>query len=487
MAAPSLRVGVILSSATQPAWVCRVLSHIRAAHRLAFVSIVSSSAKAAEAVSPSWFRRVDDAIFGRKRDGMTPCDVQPLLDGVPSERADADVVLALAPYEDAGRARVWTIDKDGLWEFATRRPTLRAVLRANGEVRAETSAMPEPASFRRAMSRLGLRTAAMIEHELSRQSAAGSPQEQAVPAPAPHALRPAPSMPRMLSRSVISAAEYVRQTVRYRWTRGHWSIAFAFGAGLDFRRYHRVVPPRDRLWADPFVVARGDRAWIFIEELLYSENRGVISVMEVHRDGTWSPPRRVLERPYHLSYPCVFEWTGEFFMLPETQQNGTIELYRCVDFPYRWEPDMVLMAGMNAVDSTIFEAHGRWWMYTATDSGDGAGFDRLWLYHAPSPRGPWTPHRQNPLECNVIGGRPAGRPFVRDGKLLRAGQVGAPWYGHAMQLREIVTLTPDAWEEREVAMLPPDWDRGLDGTHTLNVDGEVAVIDALRVRWGRPR
>ena len=42
----------------------------------------------------------------------------------------------------------------------------------------------------------------------------------------------------------------------------------------------------------------------------------------------------------------------------------------------------------------------------------------------------------------------------------------------------------DEWEEREVSTLQPDWARGLDGTHTFNVDGEVTVIDGLRMRWG---
>jgi hypothetical protein len=172
-------------------------------------------------------------------------------------------------------------------------------------------------------------------------------------------------------------------------------------------------------------------------------------------------------------------------MLPETHENRTIELYRCVEFPHRWEPDVVLFRDVAAVDATIFEAHGRWWLYFATDSGDGEGFDRLWLHHAPTPRGPWTPHAWNPLECNVAGGRPGGRPFMRDGRMLRATQIGAPWYGHAIRLREIVTLTPDEWLERDVDTIAPDWLPGSIGTHTLNVDGEVAVIDGAVERLRR--
>jgi hypothetical protein len=462
-------VGVVLGSTTQPAWVCHVLKHIRAAHQLVSVVFASEAAPEADPFVARVFHRVDRLLYGRKPDGLTPCEVN-----VATTPGDPEVVIAFAPFASSA-AEVWTIERDGLWEFATRRPTMHALLRSGDRVLSRTSAMPDAISYRRAMSRLGWRIAAMIEHQLDRRARTTS--TPTTPAE-PRRIRRVSNV-RMLGTALSSATSYVAQQCRDRFTHLQWSLAFTFDGSLDLPRFHRIVPPPDRLWADPFVVADGDRAWIFLEELVYTEDRGVISVLEAKRDGTWSPPRRILERPYHLSYPCILRWNGELLMLPETHENRTIELYRCVDFPYRWEPDTVLMRDLAAVDTTLFEHDGRWWMYYATDSGDAAGFDRLWLFHAPAPRGPWTPHRWNPLECNVAGGRPAGRPFLHDGKLLRATQDGAPWYGHAIRLREIVTLTPDEWEEREVATILPDWTPGIIGTHTLNVDGNVAVVDAV--------
>ena len=395
------------------------------------------------ATQPPWIRHVIDHVrehheLAFVNDAQTP----------------ADVVLAFAPF--SGDA--WTIEQDV--------GAMTAVIRFRDEIIASTTAAQRPATRKVAAERLGWRTASMIEHALKRSE----PERRA----------PANRQPPTTNPLLALA----REKIRYRLMREHWSIAFRFGDGA----FRELVPPRNRLWADPFVVADGDRAWVFVEELVYPVKRGFISVLEVRRDGTSSAPRPVLERPYHLSYPCVFRWNGAFYMVPETSANHTIELYRCTDFPLRWEPDTVLMRDIRAVDSTIFEAHGRWWMYYATTGSDhDKDFDRLWLHHAPSPRGPWAPHRLNPLLCDVVGGRPAGRPFVRDGRLLRAGQIGTPWYGYAMQLREIVTLTPDAWEEREVSILRPDWARGLDGTHTLNVDTDVTVIDGLRMRWGSRR
>jgi hypothetical protein len=457
---------------TQPAWVCRILEHVREKHTLAQLIRVPERPRE----PGSLFHRLDNAIYGRGQDGMTPCDATPYVADLPTA-GDVDVILAFGPYESP-TGEVWSIHSDGLAEFASRKPFMEATVRARGKVIARTTAMPE-ISYRRAMSRLGWRTAAMAAHALDNfRSLLDRPMSPMGPI--------GPIGPIGLIRHLVTG--YVSRKIRDRFTHGQWSLAFSFDsdtiARLDFSRFHRVLPPRDRLWADPFVVANGpDRAWVFLEEMLYSEDRGVISVMEVRRDGTWLQPRRVLERPYHLSYPCVFRWNGGWYMVPETGGNRAIELYRCLDFPDRWELEKTLVPGINAVDTTVFEAHGRWWMYYATDSGDAAGFDRLWLHHADTPLGPWMPHRRNPLECDVIGGRPGGRPFLHDGKLVRAGQIGAPWYGHAIQLREIVTLTPDEWQERELRRIGPDWAADASGTHTLNADNGVMIIDSVRERW----
>ncbi len=50
-------------------------------------------------------------------------------------------------------------------------------------------------------------------------------------------------------------------------------------------------------------------------------------------------------------------------MMPETAENKTIEVYRCVEFPYRWELAVTLMTNVNAVDATLVEHENRWWLF----------------------------------------------------------------------------------------------------------------------------
>ncbi|MGI9293790.1 MAG: glucosamine inositolphosphorylceramide transferase family protein, partial [Pseudomonadales bacterium] len=97
--------------------------------------------------------------------------------------------------------------------------------------------------------------------------------------------------------------------------------------------HQKILPPKDRFYADPHIILKDGKYYIFIEELIYEENKGFISVITMDEAGNYTAPETVLERPYHLSYPNVFQHEGQFYMVPETEANGTIELYKCLEFP----------------------------------------------------------------------------------------------------------------------------------------------------------
>ncbi len=100
--------------------------------------------------------------------------------------------------------------------------------------------------------------------------------------------------------------------------------------------FKTLVPPRDRFWADPFVVRKDSSIFIFIEEFSYSVNKGHITLLELDKDGELLQTQKILEKPYHLSYPFVFHYDNHYYMIPETSENRTIELYKCEEFPVKW-------------------------------------------------------------------------------------------------------------------------------------------------------
>ena len=248
----------------------------------------------------------------------------------------------------------------------------------------------------------------------------------------------------------------------------------------SFYRFKRLLPPKDRFWADPFIIKKKDRYYIFIEELLYKENRGKISVIEMDEKGNHTKPKVVLETPYHLSYPFLIEDQGELYMLPETKENNTIELYKCIEFPHKWELEKVLFNNIKAVDSTIYKKEGKFWMFTNVEEYLGLSMTHeLFLFSSESLlNDEWVPHPQNPLVHDHSKARPAGNIFTYKDRIFRPAQDCSVHYGYGMKINEILTLSESEYEEREVQSIHPNWDKDLLSTHTLNTCEKLTFIDA---------
>jgi hypothetical protein len=248
----------------------------------------------------------------------------------------------------------------------------------------------------------------------------------------------------------------------------------------SFWRYQRIVPPADRFWADPFPVETDDGYAIFIEEYPYATARGHISVIEMDRAGKWKPPVPVLTRLYHLSYPFIFEHEGQRFMIPESAENETIELYRCIEFPLRWELHEVIMKGVKAYDSTIVEHEGRFWLFANMVEVEGASsWDELHLFWSDKPvGGRWTAHPRNPVVSDCRSARPAGRLFRQHGRLYRPSQNCSRRYGWGFNIARVDRLDDEFYEESVVTAVEPGWAPDIVATHTFNRAGDLHVIDA---------
>lgn len=243
------------------------------------------------------------------------------------------------------------------------------------------------------------------------------------------------------------------------------------------RGFRIMRAPRDRFYADPFLIERDGRSYLFFEDYRFSSRKGLISCCEVDNEGNCSKPRVVLEREYHLSYPFVFSWQGEMYMIPETRDNGTIEMYRANDFPYSWIHEAVLMSGVSATDSTLLYHDDRWWLFAAGVS-DHASFDKiLCVFFADSPFGPWTPHPKNPIVSDVCRARPAGCLYFDHGQLIRPGQDCSKGYGYAVELNKVAVLSETDYQETPLASITPDWIPGSKGIHTLNQSAKHRVLD----------
>jgi hypothetical protein len=235
--------------------------------------------------------------------------------------------------------------------------------------------------------------------------------------------------------------------------------------------------------ADPFLVRRDGRWFLFFEVIPRANHRGgVIAFAESDDAVHWHYGGVVLREPFHLSYPHVFEWQGQTYMTPENAHG--VRLYRAAAFPRRWTyaGDLLLIEG---ADPTLFCFQKWWFLFVYAPS------KALRLFVSDRLTGSYQEHPRSPIVADDTCARPAGRIVIHDGLPLRFAQVGRPSYGTAVRAFRITELTPDSYREEELSPSPlltasgTGWNangmhhidahRLEDGTWIAAVDGRAAT------------
>ncbi|MET0518269.1 MAG: hypothetical protein ABW005_05470 [Burkholderiaceae bacterium] len=255
------------------------------------------------------------------------------------------------------------------------------------------------------------------------------------------------------------------------------------------------LPPAGtwRYLADPFGLIRGDALHVFVEAFDYRSKHAVIERHEFSLAGLgWRGKRTVLARPFHLSYPFVFEHAGEVFMVPESHQANEIALYRAQDGSLdHWERVQALIPGVPGADASLIEHQGRWWMFYTIVGPNARDQRELHVAHAPALAGPWQRCPDNPVRIDRRGARPAGRPFLdEDGRVMLPVQDSSEGYGSATRLLRMAALSP---ERVRIEMLDGRLTGDLvsddhqAGLHTLSACGPLTLIDVKRIERSRAR
>ncbi|MGA2927878.1 MAG: hypothetical protein ABSG43_18155 [Solirubrobacteraceae bacterium] len=245
-------------------------------------------------------------------------------------------------------------------------------------------------------------------------------------------------------------------------------------------RWRRLHCPRGHYYADPFVVEHQGSCHVFFEDYELATKRGVISSARIDCSGRPETPSVSLQRQCHLSYPFVFRFDGDWYMVPETREQHAIELFKAIDFPRQWKPERVLLRDLDAVDPTILEHHGRFWLFACVALPGAPIEDELSLFYADSLRGEWMAHAMNPVVSDVRRARPAGRVIAHGAELIRPAQDCSQRYGGAVVFNRITRLTPTEYQEEPVGRLEPGARGATLGTHTFNAADGWEVIDCER-------
>lgn len=264
-----------------------------------------------------------------------------------------------------------------------------------------------------------------------------------------------------------------------------WNVAWREAAPgtilTDHTTPFTIIDNPLRYWAaDPFVVERSGKTYLFAELYDYIRRRGILGCCELipGRKCRWRP---IIVEPFHLSYPCILEHGGKTYLMPESGEDRSLLLYEAVEFPWKWKRVKALREGVCFADTTPISGDG----LALTHQVEDAQHPRLLLIDLTGQR-PDTPAENQ----DILRSRPAGKPFRLNGRLIRPIQHSWDFdgnYGKSL-IFSTLTLEGPLCRETPVAEIAPaelQYSRPifLDGMHTYNSSAHFEVIDIKTRRF----
>jgi hypothetical protein len=253
---------------------------------------------------------------------------------------------------------------------------------------------------------------------------------------------------------------------------------------LSLNDFKRLLSPKDRFWADPFVIHNNNKYFIFVEEYIYKTSKGHISVLELNEKAELENYEAVIKKPYHMSFPFILNLNENFYMIPDTGDNRTIELYKCTQFPDKWDFVMNLMENADARDTVLFYYSNKWWMFTSINESDNKDdYYELFLYYSTDLFSTnWISHPYNPIVTDVKTARSAGSIIFHEGKIYRPSQDCSERYGKSIGLNCIITLDENKYIELAEYTYEPNKNSKIKGMHTINSNHNLTVLDEYSYR-----
>ena len=258
-----------------------------------------------------------------------------------------------------------------------------------------------------------------------------------------------------------------------------WVIVFK---GIHDKQWRKIIPDPSVFQADPFVVYNDNKYYIFYEELKFEDYHGYLKVAELDTNtGQLVNDKIILKLDYHLSYPLVFKEQNQFYMIPETGDNKSIDLYECLSFPYEWQKKQTLLDNIHAVDTTPLKTEDGWYLFTS-ERVDGASYDdELSIYKSKDLfEQPFEKLYDQPVINNVQKARMAGQFIQQDGDIYRLSQNCGKRYGYQANKHKVIQIEGVYLEEWVESIKPSS---GAFGFHTYNQDHEIMVGDMEIARF----
>jgi hypothetical protein len=115
---------------------------------------------------------------------------------------------------------------------------------------------------------------------------------------------------------------------------------------------NRVTYSKTRFLADPFMFYENGKYYIFFEHQ-EEEGPAKIGLFESTDGRSYRFKGNVINESFHLSFPQIFKFKHDYYILPETASINQVILYKAINFPMEWKISDTLINNIKLKDPAI--------------------------------------------------------------------------------------------------------------------------------------
>ena len=203
-------------------------------------------------------------------------------------------------------------------------------------------------------------------------------------------------------------------------------------------------------YADPFVwFDNAKNPWIICESWNKESNKANISISKFPTKAEEASFSVIIDEPFHLSFPFVFEYHGSTYILPQSATGSELRFYKNETDHLHWNYSFSINMPIPLVDVICICVEEVWWLIGSAKDPIRNNKNRLFAFYASELNGETLvkSHRKNPILWSDFGGRNGGLFEIAD-KIYRVGQFeGSDTYGFDFKEYEILELTLDRFHQ----------------------------------------
>lgn len=253
---------------------------------------------------------------------------------------------------------------------------------------------------------------------------------------------------------------------------GDWNISLLSGDSFTL-----ISNKRGYWYADPFLFEKNGVLYLFVEAFDKKKEIGRIGVLS--SDSNFQTLNIVLSNDFHYSFPNVFSYGDDIYMIPESSEENGVFLYIFDSFPTNLARKSSLLRG-DYVDTSLVKKEKDYYVFATYDNSQKCllffkyyfGIDKVVLL--------------NSIDDSDKLLRPAGNGLIKDDYIILPFQYCANKYGEKIVFKKIKVIDGQFFIDGDMKELDSysfDFIKSKGRIHTFNFYNDKKVIDYMNDRF----